>query len=173
MLISEDYRILNKKLHENPKYGSRKRPAVYANIKDLMDKTGSKTILDYGCGKGTMADYLDDVTLYDPCMPEFSKRPDGPFDTVACCDVLEHVEPAYLDNVLDDIKSLATKAVYLVISTRPASKVLEDGRNAHLIIQPRDWWEKRLAQTFTTWQLTIKNSDISELIVLGVKNGSR
>lgn len=172
-MISEDYRIKNTRLHENPKYGSRIRTKIYNKIKDLALETGSETILDYGCGKGTMADHLDNVSLYDPCMPEFSRRPEGTFDLVACCDVLEHVEPEYLDNVLDDIKQFADKAVFLVISTRPAGKTLPDGRNAHLIVEGIDWWRARLAQTFTFWQLTIRNTDISEITVLGVKNGRR
>jgi len=172
MLITEEYRQLNTKLHENPKYGSRRREALYARIKEMMDQTGSVTLLDYGCGKGEMARHLP-AHSYDPCVPEFSVRPTGTFDMVACCDVLEHIEPDLLTNVLIDIRNLAGRAVYLVISTRPASKTLADGRNAHLIVKPLEWWTEVLTQHFPFWQLTITNSDISQLTVLGTKNGSR
>jgi hypothetical protein len=87
--------------------------------------------------------------------------------------VLEHVEPDLLTNVLIDIRGYADKAVYLVISTRPASKFLADGRNAHLIVKPAAWWQEVLTQHFPFWQLTITNRDISELTVFGVQNGGR
>lgn len=171
MLITEEYRQLNAKLHENPKYGSRRREALYGQIRQLMKQTGSQTLLDYGCGKGEMAKHLP-ATCYDPCVEQFSARPEL-HDMVACCDVLEHIEPDLLTNVLIDIRNLADRAVYLVISTRPAAKTLADGRNAHLIVKPLEWWSEVLTQHFPFWQLTITNSDISQITVLGTKNGSR
>ena len=171
MLISQEYRDLNEHLHKNPKYGSRRREALYREISALMAETKSHTLLDYGCGKGEMAKHLP-ATSYDPCVAEFSARP-KPHDLVACCDVLEHVEPDLLTNVLVDIRNLANKGMYLVISTRPAVKFLADGRNAHLIVKPMDWWQEVLTQHFPFWQLTITNRDISAITVLGTKNGSR
>ena len=55
-------------------------------------------------------------------------------------DVLEHIEPNYLKEVLQDIDNYATKYVWLRIDTQPARKELSDGRNAHLIIKDKDWW---------------------------------
>jgi SAM-dependent methyltransferase len=173
MLISDTYRELNEKLHENPKYGSRKREAIYSELKALAKATQSETVLDYGCGKGEMGRNWNKVTSYDPCVKKFSTRPDGRFDLVACCDVLEHVEPECLGEVLHDIFGYAERVVYLVISTRPATKTLADGRNAHLIVKPEDWWHELLAQSFPFWQLTVKTSDISEITVIGVNNGRR
>lgn len=172
MLISKEYQSLNEHLHENPKYGSRRRESLYVKIEYLMHETGSKTLLDYGCGKGEMGRHLPTYS-YDPCVPEFSKRPEGTFDMVACCDVLEHVEPDLLTNVLLDIRNYANKAIYIVISTRPAAKFLADGRNAHLIVKSLDWWQEVLTQHFPFWQLTITNSDISAITVLGINDGRR
>jgi hypothetical protein len=39
---------------------------------------------------------------------------------------------------------LARRGAYLVIATRPARELLPDGRNAHLIIQPPEWWVEQL-----------------------------
>ena len=172
MLITDAYKELNQKLHENPKYGSRVRAKKYNEINNLMNSVQAKTLLDYGCGKGEMAKHLP-AYCYDPCVPEFAKRPRRRFDVVACCDVLEHIEPDCLDEVLADIRDYAKLAVYLVISTRPAGKFLADGRNAHLIVEDQNWWLNRLSQTFTFWQLTITNTDISEITILGVNNGRR
>ena len=38
------------------------------------------------------------------------------------------------------INELSTKYLWLRIDTKPARKVLPDGRNAHLIIENIDWW---------------------------------
>ena len=46
MLISQEYRDLNEHLHKNPKYGSRRREALYDKIADFMAETESKTLLD-------------------------------------------------------------------------------------------------------------------------------
>ena len=48
-------------------------------------------------------------------------------------ELMEHIEPECLEEVLDNLQWLSLKAVFLVIATRPAKKMLADGRNAHLI----------------------------------------
>jgi 2-polyprenyl-3-methyl-5-hydroxy-6-metoxy-1,4-benzoquinol methylase len=172
VLITENYRQLNQQLHGISNYGSNSRPAVYADISQFMAQNQFQTLLDYGCGKGELGKHLSAFN-YDPCVPAFTKRPEVPFDIVACCDVLEHVEPELLDNVLRDIKSYAKRGIYFIISTKLAKKKLADGRNAHLIVKNKDWWLARLQQTFPEWELTAKNSNISEITVYGVQNGSR
>jgi hypothetical protein len=67
---------------------------------------------------------------------------------VTCIDVLEHIEPDCLDNVLDDLERLAEVLVFLTIHTGPAAKVLSDGRNAHLTQQPIEWWLPKIWNRF-------------------------
>jgi hypothetical protein len=55
-------------------------------------------------------------------------------------DVLEHIEPEFVANVLQHMDSLFTRVAYLLIATCPAKKSLPDGRNAHLIQEEPDWW---------------------------------
>jgi len=69
---------------------------------------------------------------------------------VACIDVLEHIEPDYLERVLDHLASLAEGVIFLSIDTGPAQKVLSDGRNAHLIQQPMSWWMPKI---FERWEV--------------------
>lgn len=172
MLISEDYRRLNFKLHQKDVgYGSRVRTEVYADVLDLTSRVGKGTVLDYGCGKAKMSEYLE-CTNYDPAIIEYSARPQ-PHDIVACCDVLEHIEPEYLQNVLNDIRDLARHFVYLVISTAPAGKYLEDGRNAHLIVKPATWWHDKLSETFTDWEITVKRQSVNSITFIGGHNGRR
>lgn len=150
MLISEAYRDLNAKLHDaNPQYGV--SGARWADeVMALCAQVNSTDILDYGCGKRTLAKQLPIkyvVTNYDPAIPEYSQIP-KPHDIVVCTDVLEHIEPEYLDAVLDDIKRVTRKVAFLVVATRPAKKILDDGRNAHLIQQDYRWWLPKLLDRF-------------------------
>jgi hypothetical protein len=57
-------------------------------------------------------------------------------------DVLEHVEPVYLEETL---KFLSTKSRYIYhqIACSPAKLILPDGRNAHLIIEGQEWWRQK------------------------------
>lgn len=87
-----------------------------------------------------MSEVLD-VTNYDP-----ATYPDlpSPHELVLCIDVMEHVERESVPEVLKHIRSLTKKAAFFVISCQPAIKKLEDGRNAHITIEPPHWWEERL-----------------------------
>jgi len=138
-LVSPDYINQLIKLHEDPKFGKSSR-----RKKDKILSLGFEDILDYGCGKAKLKVRC---RRYDPAVPEYSKLP-SPADLVVCTDVLEHVEPEFLDNVLYHIKSLTKKKAYFTISCNPAKKTLPDGRNAHLIVRIPKWWEIRLSEFF-------------------------
>lgn len=110
------------------------------------------SMLDYGCGHNpTVArdcaklDPPIRVSGFDPGVPERSGMP-KPVDYVICIDVLEHVEPALLHNVVDHIFTLAEKGAYLAISCNPSKHTFPDGRNVHLIIEPPTWWLSYLAK---------------------------
>ncbi len=68
--------------------------------------------------------------------------------------MLEHVEPDKLDAVLAHLKLLARHAVFVVVALIPTAKILADGRNAHLIVRPANWWRKK----FTEAGFTIKRA---------------
>ncbi len=114
---------------------------------------GSRDILDYGCGQRTLERDLGfAIRNYDPCISGLDAAPD-PADLVVCTDVLEHIEPECLDEVLDDLQRLTRNAGFFVIATRPAEKTLPDGRNAHLIQEPLGWWMPKLTARFEVTQL--------------------
>lgn len=146
MLISPEYAALNAEMHtRKPQYGtSGSRWA--GQVAELALNIGASSILDYGAGKGSLAAALPqhfDILEYDPAIPGKEIKPLRA-DIVVCGDVLEHIEPDCLYDVLDDIRGIARKAVFLVVATGPASKHLPDGRNAHLIVEPASWWLRKI-----------------------------
>lgn len=151
MLITEDYRAQQAMLHANPNYGV--ASVQFAPlVSQFINQFGVRQLLDYGAGKGRLAQNLKPahevkVTLYDPAIPQWSALPD-PHEMVACIDVLEHIEPDCLDDVLDHLASLVQRLGFFTVHTGPAIKVLPDGRNAHLTQQPARWWLPKLLDRF-------------------------
>jgi uncharacterized Rossmann fold enzyme/2-polyprenyl-3-methyl-5-hydroxy-6-metoxy-1,4-benzoquinol methylase len=147
-LVTDEYKDLLKKTFEDyPEYGTGGSKHSTMVIK-LMNLTASKSILDYGCGRGYLAKSLDfPIWEYDPAVEGKDEQP-RPADLLVCTDVLEHIEPDKLFFVLDDIKVLTNRCAYIVISTRKAVKTLRDGRNAHLIVENPDWWKSKLEDFF-------------------------
>lgn len=146
-LITDQYRALNADmLHQHEFFGCEGHKFA-PNVLSLARKLETKDILDYGAGKCTLKLALSqtdlDVRCYDPCIPELSSTPE-PADLVVCSDVLEHIEPECLSEVLTHILSLAKRALYLVIAMAPAGKNLPDGTNPHRIIKPATWWHQTL-----------------------------
>lgn len=78
---------------------------------------------------------------------ELSERPTQ-HDLVVCSDVLEHIEMECLIDVIADLRSLTKKVLFVDVATRPAKKVLADGRNAHLIQKDGAWWLTELMPYF-------------------------
>lgn len=162
MLISEEYRSEQEQLHaKHHEYGS--ASVNYAPlVSKLINKSQASKILDYGAGKGRLAknlvlDHPASVHHYDPAIPEYAKAPE-PCDFVTCIDVLEHIEPEHLADVLDHLKELTTGIGFFTIHTGPAVKVLSDGRNAHLTQEPMDWWLPKLMQRFSLQSLSVVNN---------------
>lgn len=157
-LISEKYCDLQRELHARPNGYGGKGHKWARPVRDLVTEYDARSILDYGCGEGSLKKALADldglarIEEWDPAVvgketwPHFA-------DLVVCTDVLEHVEPEKLSTVLAHIKVLARKAVFVVIATRPSNKTLSDGRNAHLILENDAWWAARMVEAGFTVRL--------------------
>ena len=152
MTISDDYRNAQKKLHENPNYGV--ASLQYAPIvKEVIQQIGAKSISDYGAGKCRLRMKLKELGLrkfryfpFDPAFPEYGEPKEA--ELVCCIDVLEHVEPFYVEAVLIDLRKITNGLGFFTIHTGPAVKTLADGRNAHLIQNPASWWLPKLCDHF-------------------------
>jgi len=151
MLYSEEYQKQQEALHENPHYG--KASIHYAPmVSELMNKLEVHHLLDYGAGKCNLGKHLKvdhkfTYQAYDPGVPELAGDP-VPAEMVACIDVLEHIEPDFLENVLDHLEALTEAVLFCTVCTAPAKKTLPDGRNAHLIVRPIEWWLPKIMERF-------------------------
>ncbi|MFP6685114.1 MAG: class I SAM-dependent methyltransferase [Polyangiaceae bacterium] len=126
---------------------------------ELISRTGSQSLLDYGCGKGeayeakdielaggeraaSLTDYwqIDELRRYDPGYEPFSQLPTASFDAVLCIDVLEHITEPDLPWVLNELFGYAQKFVFANIACYPAKKHLPNGQNAHCTVRSPEWW---------------------------------
>ncbi len=147
MLISEEYRRQNVLMHERT-YGVCGRVYIPLAINIYLNHD-CDDILDYGSGKGAVSERCPNLNIrnYDPAIPEFSADP-SPADMVICLDVMEHIEPECLEDVLKHISSLMKKVGLFNISLRKARKNLPDGRNTHLIVEEPEWWLPKIMKHF-------------------------
>jgi hypothetical protein len=140
-----------KELHIKAEYGGgnvKKAPYILPHLNQIK----ARSVIDYGCGKGELADFLEHagiphVERYDPAIAAFSVKPKGPFDVLINSCVLEHIPESELDDILQDMASMGPHAFYIV-NTQLAVEILPDGRNAHLTVKPAAWWKLRLEQFY-------------------------
>ena len=142
----------NSQIHESdPNYGNHTFRKLAKHISDLFIKKHIDSCLDFGCGKGKFLRECQDlcpvdsrILGYDPGIRKYSQIPNQLFDLVTCIYVLEHIEHHEIDDVLRSIRRKTKKFSFLVIDLLPAIKSLPDGRNAHIMLAPPEWWLSKI-----------------------------
>ena len=145
----------------------------------LAMKAGD-SVTDFGCGTGRACavfqqhglivhaiDHADNcldpdirVPLESACLWDL---PLGPVtDFGFCADVMEHIPPAHVGDVLSGIAARLRRAVFFRISTVPDSCGRLIGERLHLTVQPAEWWVERVGQVFriTEWRRDIGDVEI-------------
>jgi hypothetical protein len=150
-MISPEYKFQITQLHGRQSWGNHGWKALPQVLNLMLQyRLRHPQVLDYGAGERTLeltarwALPHAKVRSYDPGIPGFDELPQGMWDIVVCTDVLEHIEPQYLEATLDHIRACCKHAAYFIIAVSKAKTILPDGRNAHLIIKPADWWIMQL-----------------------------
>jgi hypothetical protein len=162
-VITEEYLKLQQTLHEDPSYGTASL-SFSPLVANLINSLNIKTLSDYGAGKKNLIKglvesgvHLDEYYPYDPSFPEYG--PPKKADLVCCIDVLEHIEPDLIDNVIRDLSKIVVNYGFFTIHMEDAKKILADGRNAHLIQKPSSWWLKKLTEYFDILHLETINDN--------------
>lgn len=163
MFNSAAYRLMDEReqiisqyrwLHKIGKYFRGKSIRYHEDdIKQLISDTNSRTLLDYGCGKGWQYSKMKlhedwgvpEPWMYDPGVPGIDKKPRCQFDGVICTDVMEHIPEQYIDETLEELLWFGQRFVFMSIACYPAHKKLPDGQNCHLTVRPPSWWEEKIA----------------------------
>jgi SAM-dependent methyltransferase len=123
----------------------------------LANKANTKiaSVLDYGCGKGGLLESIRDkfndkirVMGYDPGIDKYNKLPKQKFDLITCIDVLEHINKEDLRQTLMEIKKHTSGIFFYVVDLISAKKYLSDGRNAHILLAPPEWWSQTISSVF-------------------------
>lgn len=164
-LISPEYRILQADYHKECDHWGSSGQHWATDVLDFIIKNSALSVIDYGCGKNTLYetvknDIPEDVSWcsYDPCVEAFDAEPPVS-DLVISTDVLEHVEPELVENVLDDIAAKCTTGAFLVIFTHPAKHLLPDGSNCHKICKGEGYWRPLLEERFKVVGITKGGAD--------------
>ena len=147
MLISEEHRSAETRRHiSDPEYGG-EAIAWAQQISTIINAIQCDTALDYGAGKGELHRHLEldhrvAVHLYDPAIPAISHAPE-PQEIVLCINVLDHVEEASIDAVLDDLKRCTQRTIFMVLN--------ED--------RPMEWWLPKVMERFSIQSLVRSTED--------------
>jgi 2-polyprenyl-3-methyl-5-hydroxy-6-metoxy-1,4-benzoquinol methylase len=139
----------------------------YHLVQDFLKDESPKSLIDFGCAHGAMINRIKNdfpdiliVDGYDPGVIEYEKFPQQQYDCLVSNDVIEHIEPRYLDSTLIAMNTLFTKSAWLIVACYPAKKILPDGRNAHLSVHEPDWWIEKIKKTFSN--VTIEQAEVLE-----------
>lgn len=159
---------------QNKTYSGGGTLAYADEIKALAEKHNTKTLLDYGCGKGlqyesgsiinfgannqTFNEYLNLTSVYkfDPCVEQFKVYPplDFKFDAVIAIQALSAIPTKDLSIVVNHLMNMTTKFCFIGTNLKLGKKKkrgnkIEQAYTAEEIerIDP-DWWKEQ----FKGWQ---------------------
>lgn len=129
-------------------------------IAQAIPRTLSQTLLDYGCGKGTLHTHgiVDEgktvacslsehfkvrkVDIYDPSLASLADRPTQVYDAVICTHVLEYCFAEDVSAVLADVFDYAVRFVFIAVDC-------ERSANTPVALAPRTerspaWWRAQV-----------------------------
>jgi len=155
-LMTLEYKEALLDIHRKAEWGNTAGKYAGDSIVNLLNAYPEiQTILDYGCGEGSLKTHIEDAgitdkdwTLYDPGMDKFQNLPTGKFDLVITTDVLEHVEEIMLNSVLKHLQSMTGKFLYSEIACYfcgakfPSGPYI--GQDLHINLKAPDMWAQRL-----------------------------
>ncbi|TXJ37772.1 methyltransferase domain-containing protein [Brachyspira aalborgi] len=148
----EQYKILNDK----NKFYYESNLSIFNMVNEIslfIDYLKPKNILDYGCGNGVLLKLLRhkytkiNIDGYDPAIKEFSIIPNNHYDMIINTDVLEHIPKSDIADVVNHIKSLSNN-VFFCLHHGKAWTILPNGENAHITIEPKEWYHNLMKKYF-------------------------
>jgi 2-polyprenyl-3-methyl-5-hydroxy-6-metoxy-1,4-benzoquinol methylase len=148
----DDHIVAYRDMHSTRHYGNSATELHLDVAAKVVKALAPRSILDYGCGRSDLvAHFWRDgerrIARYDPAIPPIRRLPDGGFDLVLVCDVMEHIPMAGVDRVLEEIRG-KSEAAFFTISTKLARAKLPDGRNSHVTLLRHSEWNRWIKDYF-------------------------
>lgn len=128
-----------------------------AGARDLLLRLGVESLLDVGCGDNALAHWFHNEGVIAVGVDFADRRadhiapahdlpfPDEHFDWVTAFDMLEHLWPDEVDQVLDEFRRVGRVGLVVSIAYEPATTPVPGG-NLHRTVQPESWWVRKLAR---------------------------
>lgn len=156
MITNKNYVEQYKLLNDKNKFYYESNLSIFNMINEIslfIDYLKPKNILDYGCGNGILLKLLKhkypkiNIDGYDPAIKEFSVISNNHYDMIINTDVLEHIPKSDICDVLNHIKSLSNN-VFFCLHHGKAWTILPNGENAHITIEPKEWYHNLMRNYF-------------------------
>lgn len=134
--------------------------AACAAAFELCGMAPGRSLIDFGAGTGRASAWfagrgltvlaVDHAENALECDVDFLRAclwdmPPLQADHGFCCDVMEHIPPARVDDVLRAIRASVSGRCYFGIATRPDVMGRLIGQPLHLSVQSGAWWAAKLA----------------------------
>lgn len=136
--------------------------------------------IDLGCGRASLSRFFSDYTGVDVSssvininktkntngtyhhlsLHDLKKLYEEVYDVAICADVMEHIPPDRIDDVLSSISALNCNEFHFGISTRPSVILDNEGNNLHLTVLPAEEWESIFQKHFDGVELHIVNKSL-------------
>jgi len=163
---------LYKKLHEETaNYGD--SGGIYVEeIAEFIQECNATSVLDFGCGKGVLADILTErlsavsIDKYDPAIEGHTSIPQEEYSVIVSTDVLEHLYPDEIEGIFKEMLELNPQAMYHVISHVIANQILSDGSNAHKTVEPPEWWKEKIEQLCPEYTVSFTKTDVGHFKII-------
>lgn len=134
-------------------------------ISKLISDIEFNNMVDLGCGRGYYLNkllemekevlgvelsaiccekYLGELPHVCSSIDDFCAEKNRTFDLVLCMDVMEHIDPGKIDDMIEGIRSLSGTAIFGVANHKDVML----GFDLHLTIEGPNWWEDKFSKYY-------------------------